>query len=274
MYIEFDFQIIPLQPGTDILLAELAELGFESFVETPAGLKAYIREKEWREEHLDEVGALRNPEFQITFTKKNIAEENWNASWEMSFEPIRLGTECVVRAPFHKMEPTTYDIVIEPKMSFGTGHHETTYLMLQWILGMTFEGISVLDMGCGTGVLAILAAMKGAATIDAIDIDPWSYTNSLENVERNNQQHIRVLQGDASLLQPDKYDVILANINRNILLEDIPRYADSLTRKGTLLLSGFYLADLAAISEKCGQVNLKFEKNSINNNWVCAKYVF
>jgi ribosomal protein L11 methyltransferase len=274
MYTEYYFRITPPQPGTDILLAELAELGFESFVETPDGLKAYIRENQWEEEQLGDIRALHLPEFNITYSKSNIAEENWNASWEESFEPIRLGKACVVRAPFHKKEPATFDIVIEPKMSFGTGHHETTYLMLQWMLEMPFKGKSVLDMGCGTGVLAILAAMKEAACVDAIDIDPWSFANSLENVQRNRQDHIRVRQGDASLLQPETFDVILANINRNILLADIPRYADALTKKGSLLVSGFYLEDLAAISEKCGQVNLKFEKNRVNNNWVCAKYVF
>ncbi|WP_431161073.1 50S ribosomal protein L11 methyltransferase [Flagellimonas beolgyonensis] len=273
IYLEFDFKVKPLQPASDILMAELGELGFESFVENEEGLLAYILKSEWKEQTLNDLFVLQHPDFEITWTSKEIEQQNWNAEWEKNFHPIRVGDGCMVRAPFHAKEEVTYDIVIEPKMSFGTGHHETTYMMLQHILNTDFEGKSVLDMGCGTGVLAILAKMKGARSADAIDIDEWCYLNSLENVERNNCADIQVFQGDSSLLKDKKYDIILANINRNILLEDIPIYANSLNKGGALFLSGFYLKDLDAISSKCAAHGLEFEKNLEKNRWVSAKYV-
>lgn len=273
IYLEFDFKVKPVEPASDILMAELGELGFESFVENEEGLLAYILKSEWQEQTLDDLFVLQQPDFEITWTSKEIEQQNWNAEWEKNFHPIRVGDVCMVRAPFHAKEEVTFDIVIEPKMSFGTGHHETTYMMLQHILNTDFEGKSVLDMGCGTGVLAILAKMKGARSADAIDIDEWCYLNSLENVERNNCADIQVFQGDSSLLNDKKYDIILANINRNILLEDIPIYANSLNKGGALFLSGFYLEDLDAISLKCAANGLEFEKNLEKNRWVSAKYV-
>ncbi len=273
IYLEFDFKVKPVEPASDILMAELGELGFESFVENEEGLLAYILKSEWKEQTLDDLFVLQQPDFEITWTSKEIEQQNWNAEWEKNFHPIRVGDRCMVRAPFHAKEEVTFDIVIEPKMSFGTGHHETTYMMLQHILNTDFEGKSVLDMGCGTGVLAILAKMKGARSADAIDIDEWCYLNSLENVERNNCADIQVFQGDSSLLKGKKYDIILANINRNILLEDIPIYANSLNKGGALFLSGFYLEDLDAISSKCAAHGLEFEKNLEKNRWVSAKYV-
>lgn len=274
MYVAVDFKVSPLQPATDILIAELSALGFESFMETEEGLQAFIPESGWQDTMLEGIRILQDGEFDISYTRTLLEMQNWNAVWEESFSPIVAGANCRVRAPFHPAEAVLYDIVIEPKMSFGTGHHETTHMMLEWLLEMELEGKSVLDMGCGTGVLAILAAMKGAAEVDAIDIDPWSYTNALENIARNGQGHIRVLQGDATILEGGRYDVILANINRNILLEDIPRYAHSLKSGGTLLVSGFFLGDLPAISEKCREVNLKYQKKMQKNQWVSAKYVF
>ncbi len=274
VYIAFDFTVQPLQPATDILIAELSERGFESFVETDEGLQAFIPEADWEEGLLEGVRILDAPEFDIHFSRTTVAQQNWNANWEKSFNPIKLGGHCMVRAPFHQAEAVRYDIVIEPKMSFGTGHHETTHLMPEWLLKMDLEGKTVLDMGCGTGVLAILAAMKGAKAVDAIDIDPWSYENTLENAQRNRQGHIKVYLGDADMLEPGRYDLILANINRNILLEDLPRYARSLNKRGEILVSGFYLEDLPAISEKCRELNLEFQKNTLKNHWVSAKYVF
>lgn len=273
IYLEYDFKIKPLQPASDILIAELGDLGFESFVENEEGLLAYILKSEWKEQTLDDLFVLQHPDFEITWTSKEIEQQNWNSEWEKNFHPIRVGDGCMVRAPFHAKEDVTYDIVIEPKMSFGTGHHETTFMMLQHILNTDFEGKSVLDMGCGTGVLAILAKMKGARSADAIDIDEWCYVNSLENVERNNCADIQVFQGDRGLIQNKKYDVILANINRNILLEDIPVYANCLNNGGALFLSGFYLEDLDAISAKCAAHGLEFEKNLEKNRWISAKYV-
>lgn len=274
VYVEYNFKIEPQQPASDILIAELGEAGFESFVENEEGILAYIQKADWNDAILKDIQVFDNENFKIDFSLKEIEQENWNATWEQNFDSIQIGKQCMVRAPFHEKPTTEYDIVIEPKMSFGTGHHETTHMMLQFVLDHDFDGKSVLDMGSGTGVLAILAAMKGASHIDAIDIDNWCYLNAKENAERNNCNHINVREGDSSLLGPMKYDIILANINRNILLNDLPRYAECLKNDGLLFLSGFYSEDISTISAKCRELNLEFEKNIEKNNWVAVKYVF
>lgn len=274
VYKEYNFTVTPVQPTSDILIAELGEVGFESFVEEEHGILAYIQQEDWKASILDSVSILRNPLFKIDYTIKEIAQENWNATWEQNFKPIIVDDICMIRAPFHEKKEVAYDIVIEPKMSFGTGHHETTHMMLQHLLELDLEQKTVLDMGSGTGVLAILAAMKGAKAVDAIDIDNWCYLNAKENVARNDVEFINVYEGDASLLTSQRYDVIIANINRNILLQDIAKYASCLNTNGILLLSGFYVEDLEMITEKCGENTLKLEKSIEKNNWVAAKYVF
>lgn len=273
IYIGYDFKVTPLQPGVEILIAELGYAGFESFVETEMGVTAYIQKDEWHESILDDIQILNSNEFKISYEFKEIEQVNWNAEWERSFTPIVVNDLVTVRAPFHEKTKTKYDIIIEPKMSFGTGHHETTHMMIEHILKTDFNNKSVLDMGCGTGVLAILAEMKGAAKVDAIDIDNWCYLNAKENVARNNMDFISVYEGDVTLLKDKKYDLIIANINRNILLADLPSYAKCLNKGGVLLLSGFYTEDLEMISQKCTELELKFEKNLERNNWVAAKYV-
>ena len=198
---------------------------------------------------------------------------NWNEEWEKNFEPIDVDRKCHVRAPFHEKTNAEYDIVIEPKMSFGTGHHETTHMMIQHILETDFNGKKTLDMGCGTAILAILAEMKGAEPIDAIDIDNWCYLNSIENAERNNCKHISVYEGDASLLAGKNYDIIIANINRNILLNDMEHYVNCLNANGTLFLSGFYTEDIPVITESCTKNGLSYVKQFERNNWVALKFV-
>ena len=235
VYLEFEFTISPLEPAREILVAELGELGFESFVEHEHGLSAYVLKEALGNTSINGLFILQNPDFQITYTSKEIVQQNWNAEWERNFKPIRVGESCMVRASFHSKENVAFDIIIEPKMSFGTGHHETTHMMLEHILGHEFNDKTVLDMGCGTGVLGILAAMKGAKAVDAVDIDEWCVVNSLENVERNNCSNVSVFQGDVQFLNSNKgYDVILVNINRNILLEDIPVYGRALKPGGLL----------------------------------------
>ncbi len=273
-YLEFNFKVAPVNLGSEILIAELGQIGFESFVENDTGFLAYIPKQDYKDTALEEVQLFNNPEFKISWKSKVIEQQNWNSQWEKNFDPIKVDNRCIVRAPFHEKEEVDYEIIIEPKMSFGTGHHETTHMMLQHILDIDFNNLSVLDMGCGTGILAILAEKRGAKTIDAIDIDNWCYLNSIENIERNNCTNITVFQGDANLLKTKKFDVIIANINRNILLQDIPTYVKCLTANGLLLLSGFYLKDLEMISQKCEAFGLKFEKKFKKNNWVAAKYVF
>ncbi|WP_324023355.1 50S ribosomal protein L11 methyltransferase [Maribacter sp. BPC-D8] len=273
VYIEYRFTVKPKGPASDLLIAELGEVGFESFVEEDDDVLAYIQKTDWSEGMLEDLPILENPRYKFTYDYKEIEQENWNATWEQNFQPIIVDDICMIRAPFHEAIDVDYDIVIEPKMSFGTGHHETTHMMLQHILQLDLKGKTVLDMGSGTGVLAILAGMRGATTIDAIDIDNWCYLNAKENVERNNMDFISVYEGDVALLEGKKYDLIIANINRNILLADIPSYAKSLNAGGTLLLSGFYTEDLDMITQKCTELALKFEKNLERNNWVAAKYV-
>lgn len=272
-YIEYHFKVTPLQPATDILIAELGAAGFESFEETDHGVLAYIQKIDWHTDVLNDVTILENQNFKIEYTYKEIAQENWNETWEKNFNPIIVDDKCVVRAPFHQKFDVTYDIVIAPKMSFGTGHHETTYMMLQYILNNNWENKKVLDMGCGTAVLAILAKMKGATHVDAIDIDNWCYINSIENIERNHCQSINVYEGDASLLSGKVYDTIIANINRNILIDDMEVYSQSLSPKGELYLSGFYAEDLPMIQEECTKHGLKFVSQLERNKWVAAKFV-
>ena len=273
VYIEYRFTVKPKEPASDILIAELGEAGFESFVEEEDDVLAYIQKTDWSSDILDDIYMFGNSNFEITYQYKEIAQENWNATWEQNFQPIIVDDVCMIRAPFHEKIQVDYDIVIEPKMSFGTGHHETTHMMLQHILQLDVENKTVLDMGSGTGVLALLAGMRGATNIDAIDIDNWCYLNAKENVARNNMDFISVYEGDVTLLKDKKYDLIIANINRNILLADLPSYAKCLNKGGVLLLSGFYTEDLEMISQKCTELELKFEKNLERNNWVAAKYV-
>jgi len=272
IYIGYDFKVSPLQPGVEILIAELGYAGFESFVETEEGVTAYIQKEEWNSSILDDIQILNSEEFKITFEFNEIEQTNWNAEWEKNFNPIVVDDICAVRAPFHDKFDTQYDIIIEPKMSFGTGHHETTHMMIQHLLNNDFKDKSVLDMGCGTGVLAILAELKGAKPIDAIDYDNWCYLNSLENVERNNCQNITVIEGDASVLK-NKYDVIIANINRNILMHDLATYISCLNKGGLLFLSGFYSDDIPMIKAECEKYLLKFEEKLERNNWVSLKFI-
>lgn len=273
IYIGYYFKVQPLEPAVEILIAELGYVGFDSFVETEEGVSAYILKEEWRENILDDIQILKSDEFEISYHFEDIEQVNWNEEWERNFSPIIVDDLCAIRAPFHEKFDTKYDIVIEPKMSFGTGHHETTHMMIQYVLKNEFEGKSVLDMGCGTGVLAILSEMRGATHLDAIDIDNWCYINSLENVERNNCSHINVFEGDANMLANRSYDVIIANINRNILLNDIKTYVASLNENGTLLLSGFYREDIPSIEAECNKHMLKLVETLEKNHWVALKFI-
>ena len=274
LFLEYRFSINPLQPAVDILIAELAALGFDSFLETKDGLLAYVKKELWNPMDLRNVLILANEDFSIDYEISEIEQLNWNEQWEKNFEPINVDNQCVVRAHFHDKPDVDFDIVITPKMSFGTGHHETTHMMLQLILALDFKDKSVLDMGCGTGVLAILAAMKGARSVDAIDIDNWSFLNATENVSANKCEQIRVFEGDSNLLTDQNYDIILVNINRNLLLSDITVYKKHLKKEGILLLSGFYKEDIGLISKECLANGLSFQENLEKNNWVASKYVF
>ncbi|AWA30806.1 50S ribosomal protein L11 methyltransferase [Flavobacterium magnum] len=274
IYLGYHFTIEPKASGAEILVAELGEKPFESFVETDFGVTAYVQKSLWTADILDDIYILNSPEFTVSYQVEEIEQVNWNEEWEKNFEPIDVDGKCHVRAPFHPKTHAAYDIVIEPKMSFGTGHHETTHMMIQHLLEMDVRGMKTLDMGCGTAILAILAEMKGAGPTDAIDIDNWCYLNSIENAERNGCTQITVYEGDAALLAGKRYDLIIANINRNILLNDMQAYVDSLNKGGQLLLSGFYEDDIPAIDACCTEKGLRYVKKFQRNNWVSLKYAY
>ncbi len=272
IYISYTFQITPRDPATEILIAELGYAGFESFVENENGVIAYIQKEEFREDILNNIYILKSDEFKIEYQKEEIAQVNWNKEWEKNFNPIEIENTVHIRAPFHDKNDFKFDIIIEPKMSFGTGHHQTTHMMVKHLLNLDLKNKTVLDMGCGTGVLAILAEMLGAKKLDAIDIDNWCYLNSIENIERNNCSKIAVFEGDSDLLINKKYDVIIANINRNILLNDIKTYCNVLEENGTLLLSGFYEEDIPIIDKEVSKYNLKIQTIEEMKNWVALRY--
>lgn len=272
-YLEFKFVVEPVQPASEILIAELGMAGFESFVENEDGVTAYIPKEEFEAEVLAGIHILHSHEFEISYTQKEIEQVNWNQEWEKNFHPIMVDGICSVRAPFHPEPQVKYDIVIEPKMSFGTGHHATTHMMIQFLLHADLEGQDVLDMGCGTGVLAIVAEKRGARAVDAIDIDNWCYLNTRENTERNGCTRIRAYEGTAALLTDQKYDTIIANINRNILLEDIQTYVRCLNPGGALYLSGFYAEDIPVIREECEKFALNYDAGLERDKWVALRFL-
>ena len=222
-YIEVAVKVEPKLEGSDVLIATLSELAFESFVETETGFNAYITEEEFSEEEVQLALGDFEDIFKIEFKTKIIPKQNWNEEWESNFQPIDVLGKCYIRAPFHeKKAGYLLDVIIEPKMSFGTGHHDTTQLMIQYLMLLNVKNESLLDMGCGTGVLAIVASMLGANPIEAVDIDDWSYENTIENLLKNNINNVLVHKGNAQILEGKIFNTILANINKNVLLEDIP----------------------------------------------------
>ncbi|HAY3542681.1 TPA: 50S ribosomal protein L11 methyltransferase [Elizabethkingia anophelis] len=266
-YLEFDFKIEPVEPWNEILMAELIEQGFDSFTENPDGILAYIQAELLNEEELKNQWLLNHDEVKISYTYKEMPNINWNEEWEKNFQPINVEDKVLIRAEFHESQGLEEEIIIQPKMSFGTGHHATTYLMIQQMMDMDFQGKKVLDMGCGTSVLAIYAKKKGASDVLGIDIDEWAVENSRENAERNNTP-MRVELGTADNLVQEKFDIILANINRNILISDIPRYVEVLEPGGSLLLSGLCFFDVDDILQVCNEQNLQLQKKLQREEWV------
>ena len=258
----------------DVLIAQLGETGYDSFLETETGFEAFIPENQFDNETVNQIINAWGEDFTFEISFENNKSRNWNEEWEKNyFKPLVIGNECVVRAPFHTDFPKAkYEIVIEPNMAFGTGNHETTSMMLEYIMEENMEGKNILDMGCGTGILGILASMKGAAKITAIDIDEWSFKGANENAVLNNIANIEVKLGDVSLLGNEKYDIILANIQRNVLLTDLPAYSKCLSKNGKIFLSGFYTEDIPSIKTKAEETGLKDNGFKTKNNWVA--YVF
>ncbi|MEI8085383.1 MAG: 50S ribosomal protein L11 methyltransferase [Paludibacter sp.] len=275
-YIEVNFVIEPFEEYiSDVLASELGEIGFDSFVPNELGMDAYILQRTFDESKLKSLLADFPFEANIEYTITQIESKNWNEEWEKHyFEPIVIGEDCVIHSSFHKNVPKAkYDIVIDPKMAFGTGHHETTSLVIGQLLTMDLEGKTLLDMGCGTAVLAILAAMRGAKNILAIDIDTWCTENSIENIAVNNISGIEVQLGGAELLKGLHFDIVLANINRNILLADMEQYAACLSAGGELYMSGFYIEDIPLIEAEANRNGLDLVEFNKKNNWVVVKTV-
>ena len=262
---------------TDVISALAGEIGFESFVPTETGVEAYVQQSLFDENKLKEmVTNFPIPDTQITYTITEPEDKNWNEEWEKNFfQPIVIEDRCVIHSTFHKDYPKAeYDIVINPQMAFGTGHHETTSSILGELLDADLKGKSVLDMGCGTSILAILASMRGADPVTAIDIDDWCVNNSRDNIALNNIHNITVELGDASLLKGRKpFDIIIANINRNILLNDMAAYAACMHSGSEIYMSGFYVQDIPVIREKAESLGMEFVHNREKHNWTAVKFV-
>jgi ribosomal protein L11 methyltransferase len=272
-YLEYRFTVYPKSPWEDILLSQLQQLPFDSFLSTEEGLNAYLPKKQDKESLLDSVVLLNHESVQIEFTVTEIPPENWNAKWESEFQPIFVGSDCVIRADFHESQGKTYELIINPKMSFGTGHHPTTHMMMEFVLEETLSDKTVLDMGCGTGVLGILASKKGTRAIDAMDSDAWCVENTIENAKTNGCKNIRSSQ--AAILESTRatYDAIFANINRNVLLEQIPSYGQALKVGGSLFLSGFYKNDINFLQQSCQKENLTLISTKEKEQWCALKFI-
>ncbi|MGC4033951.1 MAG: 50S ribosomal protein L11 methyltransferase [Tepidisphaeraceae bacterium] len=255
----------------EILMAEVAEAGFDTFMETDEGFEAYTDDSKEDTAQLDFIKEKYKTVQPLIFYLDKVKKQNWNEEWEKNVEPIIVDKRCLIRAEFHKIpEKYQYEIIITPKMSFGTGHHQTTYLMIKAQLDIDHKNKNVMDAGCGTAILSIMASMRGATKIEAFDIDEWSIENGRENAERNHCANINIRQGTIrSFDWPEKFELILANINKNVLLDEIKVYASLLTPGGLLLLSGFYVSDIADLVAEAGQYNLTPQVQDDRENWAC-----
>ena len=275
-YYELLFTTITTQDyQQDLLINALAEIGFDTFEEVDFGFKAFIASSEFDKEILEQTLSLFNQDFQFTYDITLIPQKNWNAVWESNFEPITIGNSILVRATFHQPNHNfPYEIVIDPKMAFGTGHHQTTSMMLSFMLETNFQDKQVLDMGCGTGILAIMASKLGATAITAIDNDKVCFESTIENAHLNNITNIEAICGSKEAIPEKKYDIILANINRNILLDQIATYNNIIECNAEIFLSGFYEnPDLSIIIEAAKMYNLIYTTHKIDKDWVAVKLI-
>jgi ribosomal protein L11 methyltransferase len=273
-YIELVVNVKPKEPGSDVLIAQLAELGYESFVETETGFNAYIQEADFNTQQLNLALSFYSDFFKFEYSSNTIQQQNWNKEWENNFQPIDVKGKCYIRAPFHEVpKGYLYDVIIEPKMSFGTGHHATTQLMIQQLMQLDVKGKPLLDMGCGTGVLAIVASMMGADPITAVDIDEWSYENSIENCKKNNIKNILVHKGNVQILAGRVFHSILANINKNVLLKDLNVYKEVLEKSGNLVISGFFETDTDELTAKADELGLLLKNKVVQEQWAMLHFV-
>ena len=272
-YTKISFKLTPdSKENREILVAVLSDLTFESFDETEDQVLGYVPGESFNYAEMNEITSTLP--FSVHTENEMIPDQNWNEVWEKNyFKPLLIGGRCLVRAPFHtEYEPAEFELVIEPKMAFGTGNHETTTLMAEQILNMDLTGKKVLDMGCGTGILGMLASLKGAKRITAIDIDTWSFESTVENASLNNILNLKAKLGDASLLGSETYEVIFANIHKNVIISDLPAYEKVLQPGGKLYLSGFYTHDMADVKEKAESLGLQETGFHEKNNWVVYSF--
>ena len=277
-YFEVTFAACPCsETVTDVLSACLGEIGFESFMEYDGGVRAYIQQRLFDGELLEQtVRCFPMPDVKLTYTIAEPEDKDWNAEWERnSFKPVLIAGRCVIHSTYHNdYSKAEYDIVINPQMAFGTGHHDTTASIICELLEADLREKTVLDMGCGTSILGILASKRGAKHVTAIDIDDWCVNNSRDNIALNGISNISVELGDASLLAGrDAFDVVIANINRNILLADMPAYVSVMRDGGEIFLSGFYVEDIAALRAKGESLGLTFSHFRDRNRWAAVKMV-
>ena len=253
----------------EILMAELAELGFDTFLENDGGFEAYVESDRYDKQGLEEVKTKYEEFTPLAFSFEKVEKKNWNEEWEKSYEPIIVDDRCLIRASFHKIEKKyPYEIVITPKMSFGTGHHQTTYLMIKSQMDIDHKDKRVMDAGCGTAILSIMASKLGAKSVEAFDIDKWSVTNGNENIEVNKTSNIRLQMGKITEVKlSGSFDIVLANINKNVLLSEINIYSRYLPANGLLLLSGFYTHDIADLLEEAHKHQLTEVKRDERENW-------
>src|SRR6478609_798906 len=251
-------QVICDPEFSEILMAEIAEVGFDTFMETDKGFEAFVEEEKFDAEHLESLKEKYKHVNPLIFFQDKIQKQNWNEEWEKSIDPIIVDDKCLVRADFHKIEKKyPYEIVITPKMSFGTGHHQTTYLMLKSQMRIDHASKRVMDAGCGTAILSIMASKLGANEVEAFDIDEWSAVNGKENIENNHCANVHLYKGKISEMKfVGKFDIILANINKNVLLAEMESYSDFLTPTGQLLLSGFYTQDIDDLKKEASKYHL------------------
>lgn len=273
-FLELEFIIEPVEPGRDILIALLDDMGYDSFQETEGGVKAYILEEDFDDKKLEQLYPFQSGEFTISYTKGKLENKNWNEEWETHYSPITIGDRIYIRAPFHPVkEEFDYELLITPKMSFGTGHHQTTRLVSRLILDLDLENKKVLDMGTGTGVLAILAEKRGASSITAIDNFEWAVENTVENAAANDCKNIVAIHGDAEALSNLEFDVVIANINRNVLLEDMVSYFATLQRGGQMLLSGFFENDFEMLHSEATKHGAELVNKITEDRWVACHFI-
>lgn len=272
-YIQVSFSFDQIEEyQQDLLISELGDIGFNTFEDTTAGFAAFIEQDVYSEAELKAVLAAFDDDFNCRYEVLAIEGQNWNEEWEKNFEPLIISDQCYVRATFHEAQPKyPYEIVIDPKMAFGTGHHQTTTMMMEYILSADVSGKEILDMGCGTGILAILAAKRGAARLVAIDYDEVCYESTLENTALNGITSLQAICGGKEVIPKEQYDIILANINRNILLDQIPVYAGVLKTEGYIFFSGFYESpDLDMITQACATFGIHYVDHKKMGDWVAA----